>query len=388
MTEDKSSSTHPPLPPTSEDQRFLWLRLLRSRRVGPTTFHRMMKDHGDAARALEALPGIAAEAGVTDYRPCPEPVVRKELSLARDAGAQLLAIGSEHYPAQLASLDDAPPLLWAVGDLRLANAPSLAIVGARNASSLGTRVAGDLAQELGSAGWCIVSGLARGVDTAAHLAALKTGTIAVQAGGVDVLYPVQNAQLFENIGSTGLRLSEDPMGMAPTARHFPKRNRIISGLSQATIVIEAAIKSGSLITARAALDQGREVLAVPGHPFDARAGGCNLLIRDGARLVRQARDVLDAVGSPDAAQPQLNLVHGKSPPQKKPTKDQPSRDLRAAAELHQVILDRLSPAPLPEDALARAVPSGLGDLSEALTELELQGRVARQAGGLLARSER
>ncbi len=301
------SSTHPPLPPTPEDEQFARLRLLRSRRVGIATYKRLLTEHGTAQNALAALPQVARAAGVSDYRICPEGVIRAELKAARAAGATLVACGDAAYPASLSQIDDAPPFLWVIGDLSLLHRPMVSLVGARNASSLGTRMAAALARDLGSAGFVVVSGLARGVDAAAHLAALGTGTIAVQAGGVDVIYPTENTQLALSIAQTGLRLSEQPIGLQPMARHFPSRNRIISGLSQATIVVEAAARSGSLITARDALDQGREVLAVPGHPFDARAAGCNMLLRDGATLVRSAADVIEALtAATQPAQPAPN----------------------------------------------------------------------------------
>ena len=264
------SSTHPPIPPTSEDESFARLRLLRSRRVGVSTYKRLLAEHGTAQNALAALPKVARAAGVTNYEICPEGVVYAELRAAKAAGAQLIMHGTDAYPETLYDLNDAPPFLWAIGNLDIIHRPKISLVGARNASSLGTRMAKALAQGLGEAGYVVVSGLARGVDAAAHLAALGTGTIAVQAGGVDVMYPAENTQLAADIAASGLRLSEQPMGLQPMARHFPSRNRIIAGLSHATIVVEAAAKSGSLITARDALDQGREVLAVPGHPFDAR----------------------------------------------------------------------------------------------------------------------
>ncbi len=280
MSEEKHSSTHPPLPPTTEDDRVLWLRLLRSRRVGPSTFFRLINEHGSASAAFEALPEVAQAAGAKDYKTCPEGVALAEMKAAKAAGGRMICIGEADYPEMLAHISDAPPLLWAIGDTEILHRPMIALVGARNASSLGTRMARSLTLELAQKGLVVVSGLARGIDTAAHLAALDTGTIAVMAGGVDVLYPSENANLARDIANSGLRLSEQPMGMSPQARHFPRRNRIISGMSQAVVVVEAAAKSGSLITARNALDQGREVLAVPGHPFDARASGCNMLIRD------------------------------------------------------------------------------------------------------------
>jgi len=307
-------------------------------------------------------------------------VVHAELNAARAAGARLLVQGEAPYPDLLASLPDAPPFLWCIGDPELLNRPMVALVGARNASSLGTRMAKTLAGELGAAGYIVVSGLARGVDTAAHLAALETGTIAVQAGGVDVMYPAENTQLAEDIGKRGLRLSEQPVGLQPMARHFPSRNRIISGLCHATVVVEAAARSGSLITARDALDQGRDVMAVPGHPMDARAAGCNMLIRDGATLVRNAADIIEVLNTLTRAHtaPQLPL-----PPAPRPVPAK--RTLRQTANLHLQILSRLGPSPLAEDQLIRDLKVSARDVAPALVELELDGHIARQSGGLLTR---
>ena len=377
MTEEHLSSFHPPLPPTTEDTLVSWLRLLRSRRVGVTTFFRLMNEHGSAEAALRALPEIARAAGVQSYQICPEGVVRAELAAGRKAGATLISYNDTTYPAALRDIPDPPPLLWAIGDLSLLTRPMVALVGARNASSLGTRMSKALAQGLGEDGFAVVSGLARGVDTAAHHAALETGTIAVQAGGVDVLYPAENAELAAKIGKTGLRLSEQPMGLQPMARHFPKRNRIISGLSQAVVVVEAAAKSGSLITARNALDQGRDVLAVPGHPFDARASGCNMLIRDGATLVRGAKDVIEALAHPRA--PELPLEPPAVPPA-------PARSLRDVAALHSEILSRIGPSPVAEDQLIRDLKSPANAVAPVLVDMEMNGLIERQAGGLLARA--
>ena len=376
MTEEHISSTHPPTPPTTEEDRFAWLRLLRSRRVGVTTFHRLMAEHSTAQNALKALPEVARAAGINGYEICPPGVIEAELRAAKAAKAQLLCLGSADYPESLAKISDAPPMLWAIGDTSLLNSPLIALVGARNASSLGTRMARALAHDLGSKGFTVVSGLARGIDTAAHIASLKTGTIAVMAGGVDVVYPSENTNLALDISQQGLCVSEQPMGQSPQARHFPTRNRIISGLSQAVIVIEAAAKSGSLITARDALDQGRDVLVVPGHPFDARASGCNMLIRDGATLVRNADDVIAAlpVDKPEPQQVQINL------PLPAPQK----RTLRQTAELHQQILSRLGPSPVAEDQLIRDLDVSAGNIAPALVDLELDGKISRQSGGLLS----
>ncbi|VAW04827.1 Rossmann fold nucleotide-binding protein Smf possibly involved in DNA uptake [hydrothermal vent metagenome] len=384
MSEEKHPSTHPPLPPTTEDDRVLWLRLLRSRRVGPSTFNRLMTEHGTALAALEALPEVAHAAGARDYKACPEGVALAEVKAAKIAGARMICIGDNDYPDMLMHISDAPPILWAIGDVSILHRPMIALVGARNASSLGTRMARALTTELAQNGLVVVSGLARGIDTAAHLAALNTGTIAIMAGGVDVLYPSENASLAHDIAKTGLRLSEQPMGMTPQARHFPRRNRIISGISQAVVVVEAAAKSGSLITARNALDQGREVLAVPGHPFDARASGCNMLIRDGARLVRNASDVIEVLPAMDPAKTQVEAQAEMALPDI-PAPPPENRSLRDTAKLHALILDRLGPSPVAEDQLIRDLATPAHNVSPALLDLELEGRIKRQAGGLLSR---
>ncbi len=379
MTEEYTSSTHPPLPPTTEDDRFAWLRLLRSRKVGVATFHRLIGEHGTAQNALVALPEVARSAGITGYEICPPGVIDAEIKAAKAANARLLCLGTEEYPDWLAKIPDAPPMLWAIGDSSLLTRSIIALVGARNASSLGTRMARFLAHDLGEQGYVIASGLARGVDTAAHLASLKTGTIAVMAGGVDVIYPPENTNLAQDIARQGLRISEQPMRMAPQARHFPSRNRIISGLAQAVVVVEAAAKSGSLITARDALDQGRDVMAVPGHPFDGRAAGCNMLIRDGAQLIRGADDVIAALPERiEARCPQGDLLTDlpAPPPQK--------RDLKQTAALHQQILKRLGPSPIAEDQLIRDLSAPAGHVGPALTDLELDGKIERRSGGLLS----
>ena len=379
MTLEQNSSTHPLLPPTTEDQRFDWLRLLRSRRVGISTFYRLMRDHGSAAAALAELPDIARAAGVENYQICPEAVIHSELKSARAMNATLMCRGDPTYPADLSDLDDAPPMLWVIGASDTLSKPQIALVGARNASSLGGRMARALASGLGEAGFVVTSGMARGIDTAAHLAALETGTIAVLGGGVDVLYPSENTKLAEDIvAQGGARISEQPMGLQPKARHFPARNRIISGMARAVIVVEAAARSGSSITARTALDQGRDVMAVPGHPFDARASGCNMLLRDGARLVRSVDDVIEALAplsdQDKTARPELPLESAPS-----------TRSLPEVAKLHQSILDRLGPSPMGEDQLIRDLGAPPRVVSPVLTDLELEGRINRQPGGLISR---
>ncbi len=361
-----------------------WLQLARSRRVGPATFHRLMREHGTAGAALAALPKIAAAAGVENYEICPIGVVRAEAARGAKLGAKLLLWGQGGYPAALMDLADAPPVLWALGNVDLLARPAVALVGARNASSLGLRMAKALAMGLGAAGQVVVSGLARGIDAAAHEAALSAGTIAVQAGGLDVIYPEENAKLTEAIGAQGLRLSEYPFGLQPQARHFPQRNRIVAGLARAVVVVEAAAKSGSLITARDGADLGRDVLAVPGHPFDARAAGCNMLIRDGATLVRSSADVIEALGLPAITANAPKSVPNPAAVAAAPVAPAP-RPLREAHALHAQILSRLGPSPVAEDQLLRDVGIAGAQIGPALVALELDGQIQRHAGGLISR---
>ncbi|QMU57857.1 MAG: DNA-protecting protein DprA [Boseongicola sp.] len=376
MAKDFIPSTHPLTPPLTEEVWLDWLRLLRSRRVGVSTFYRLMNDQGSAAKALEILPEIATEAGVENYRTHAYDSALNEWRAAQMAGVIPVAYGSPEYPAHLRDIPDPPPILWTLGDISLLNNPAIALVGARNASSLGTRMARRLANDLGKEGFVIASGLARGIDTAAHLAALETGTIAVMAGGVDVTYPAENAVLAQEIQEKGLLISEMPVNTRPQARHFPRRNRIISGLAQAVVIVEAAAKSGSLITARNALDQGRDVLAVPGHPFDARAAGNNMLIRDGATLIRSATDVIETFSStPD-----------EIPAQASETLPKPSRTAAETRELHRQILDRLGTTPVPEDQVIRDLNGTANQIAPEILTLEVEGRIKRNAGGLLTRT--
>ncbi len=374
MTDETYSSNHPLLPPTSEDDRVAWLRLLRSRRVGISTFYRLMDDYRSAQVALEHLPQIAQDAGVENYSVFSEKAARAEMKAGAQFGARLIFRGDDIYPPALCDLNDAPPMLWVKGRIELLRTKTVAMVGARNASSLGTRMAKFLGQELGAAGWTIVSGLARGIDAAVHTITLDTGTIAVLGGGIDVFYPTENRALAEHIATKGLLISEQPMGLQPMARHFPMRNRLISGLARGVIVIEAAAKSGSLITARNALDQGRDVLVVPGHPFDARASGCNMLLRDGATLVRHGEDVLEALEAPQ----QYSFDIPAPPAEQK-------RSLHETSQLHQQILNRLSTSGIVEDQLIRDLHSTPAEISSVLLNMELSGEVERQAGGLLSR---
>lgn len=373
----------------TDRERVEWLRLIRSRRVGPATFARLLGEHGSARAALEALPEIARAAGVEGYTPCPEAVAEAEYRRGVGEGFRLLCTADPEYPALLREAEGAPPVLWALGRLDLLAAPAVALVGARNASALGARFAGRLARELGEAGLVIVSGLARGIDTAAHKAALATGTIGVQAGGLDVAYPAENIRLHQELAERGLRLSEQPLGLEPQARHFPQRNRIIAALARATIVVEGAMRSGSLLTAREAGELGRDVLAVPGHPSDPRASGCNALLREGATLVRSAADVLEALGPlarqaprrDTASETENGTLKAEAAGTARPA---PSTD--DAGALKARILALLSTAALAEDLLIRDIGLPAAVVSPALVTLEMEGRILRQPGGMLALS--
>lgn len=388
----KFSFDTPKPPPTAKEDDLSFLRLIRSRRVGPATFHRLIGEHGTATAALDALPEVAREAGIQDYEPCPEGVAEAELKAGRRAGARLIRCDHPDYPAALREIDGAPPVLWLRGDPRWLHESCFAVIGARNASSLGLRMARGMAAGLGEAGHCVVAGLARGIDTAAHNAALATGTVAVMAGGIDQVYPAENVILAAQIAEKGALVSEQPPGVEPAARHFPTRNRIISGLSRAVVVIEAAHRSGSLITARNALDQGREVMAVPGHPMDARAAGCNALIRDGALLVRSAADVIAASDLPRDDEPtkrdrisaSRTPVVPAAPPAPQPTAR--LRDTGGPAGLEARIMAWLSPSPSDEDDLIRRLGVPASVANSAILSLELQGLLTRMAGGRLARN--
>lgn len=357
--------------------RLAWLRLARSRNVGPRTFRRLLARHGTAAKALAALPDMAARGGERAYQACSLAQGETEMERAEKAGARMLRLGAPDYPAKLAEIADPPPFLWALGDVALAARPTVGIIGARNASSVGLRMARTLAEELGARGHVVVSGFARGIDAAAHDAALSTGTAAALAGGVDTVYPKENEALAAKMREQGLLVSEAPMGLEPQGRHFPRRNRVVSGLSAGIVLIEAAARSGSLITARFALEQGREAMAVPGAPLDPRAEGCNDLIRQGAALIRSADDVEEALEAPRSL---FGLAEDAEPflLDAEPEEAAPDPDLasRAAA--------LLGPAPVDVDDLARDLDVSPASLAVALMELELAGAVERRAGGMVA----
>jgi DNA processing protein len=346
------------------------LRLLRTPRVGPVTYAQLIARFGTAGAALEALPSMARSGGGQPPAVPPVAAIEREMAAVARAGGRYLFVGLPGYPPLLAEVPSPPPVLTVRGDATLLARPVVAMVGARNASAAGCRFARQIAADLGRRGVTIVSGVARGIDTAAHAGSLDTGTVGVVAGGIEVIYPPENAALHEAIATRGLLVAEQPPGTEPRARHFPYRNRIIAGVAQATLVVEAAPKSGSLITARHAGDYGREVLAVPGPPLDPRAQGCNLLIREGATLVQSADDVMEMLRpiDPRAAEP----VRGYAPP---------PLLAEAGAGDRRVIVDLLGPAPVAVDEVIRQSDRSPAVVQTVLLELELAGRLERHAGG-------
>ncbi|HBH26470.1 MAG TPA: DNA-protecting protein DprA [Rhodospirillaceae bacterium] len=357
-----------------EAERLAWLRLARTPTIGPVTFRQLVGAYGTAGAALEALPSLAARGGKRGFAPCPEAVAVKEVQAVARARGRLIALGEAGYPTPLAACEDAPPILAVLGDPAHLARPCVGIVGARNASLHGRRLAHAMARDLAEAGWCVVSGLARGIDTGAHTGALEAGaTAAILAGGADVVYPRENAALYKTIREGGCVVAESPWGQRPMAQHFPKRNRIISGLSRGVIVVEATLRSGSLITARVAGEQGRDVLAVPGFPADPRAAGPNHLIRQGATLVRYAGDVLEAL-----AEGAIPVRRGVAEPPQVPLvamEEEPPQDLREA------VWSALALAPVDIDGLVRDLGAPPGAVHIAVLELELAGRAQRLPGG-------
>jgi len=380
----------PPRPPSLHGERLARARLARTPRVGPVTFHEMLGHYGSAVAALEALPSLVKRAGFVQppIPPAPAALQREAAELAQ-RGGHFIIHGDPDYPAALAQIPDAPPLLSAIGDVGLLTRPMLAMVGARNGSTNGRHVTTTLATDLGAAGFVIVSGLARGIDTAAHRAALETGTIAVLAGGIDIVYPPENADLYQAMSAQGLILSEAPLGAVPQARYFPRRNRIVSGLSLGVLVVEAALQSGSLITARQAADQGREVFAVPGSPLDPRCRGSNQLIRDGAHLVEGAADVLTHLGpvAPTAVT-KSNLANRPARAKSATlpgTFDAAPQVIETTTDsLPNRILACLGPSPTPVDELIRECHVSPALVTAALLDLELSGRVERLQGNMVA----
>lgn len=353
-----------------------WLRLYRSENVGPIAFRQLLRRYGGVTAALAALPELAKRGGKRGFKPFSQAEATTELERLASLDARLLCLCEPAYPALLREVEDAPPVLAVRGHPHLWEKRAVAIVGARNASFNGLRFAEDLARDLGEAGLVVVSGLARGIDTAAHKGSLATGTIAVMAGGVDVCYPAENQGLYDRILAGGALVSELPPGVQPQARHFPRRNRIVSGIAVGTVVVEAALRSGSLITARLAAEQGREVFAVPGSPLDPRAKGTNDLLRQGATLVESAKDILDALLRRPLAEPSKEGEESLAKPS-----EETDIDTDAARDL---LLRQLGPVPTPVDEILRGCQLSAPAILAALLELELAGRIERYPGNKVA----
>ncbi|HTJ01160.1 MAG TPA: DNA-processing protein DprA [Methylovirgula sp.] len=399
-------------PELSDAQRFDWLRLIRSENIGPRSFRALINRYGSAAAALAALPSLTHGRQV---RIASEEDIAREMEAAARCGARFIAVGEPDYPALLRRIDSAPPIIALRGDPKIFARPAVAIVGARNASAAGLAFAERLARGLAQAGFSIISGLARGIDIRVHLATAETGTVAVLAGGHDKIYPSEHAPLLERMLASGAAVSEMPFGWEARGRDFPRRNRLVSGLAQGTVVVEAARKSGSLITARFAAEQGREVFAVPGSPLDPRAEGANDLLRDGATICTSAQDVVDALARqiepqytlfaegeprdlqdeslwdeldlPDiAAAPRLpaSIEAGIETPEK-PPKRSAAQAPAHAEDARRRIVALLGPAPISIDELARAAAVPTGDLRAILFELALSGEIEHQPGDLISR---
>ena len=358
-------------------QRIDWLRLIRSDNVGPRTFRSLVNHFGSARAALERLPDLAKRGGASKPgRIFTQADAEREIAQGARMGVQLLAPGEYGYPPRLALIDDAPPLLGVRGVLNVQTQPTIGIVGSRNASGAGLKFAQTIARDLGNAGFAIASGLARGIDQAAHRVTLQSGTVAVLAGGHDRIYPPEHDDLLlDIIEQGGGAISEMPMGHGPRARDFPRRNRLISGVSLGVVIIEAAHRSGSLITARFANEQGREVFAVPGSPLDPRAAGTNDLIKQGATLVTEAADVINAV-QPIMGRP-LELPIAESD-HKRMVDDEPRADERTR------VVNLLGPSPVGIDDLIRMSDVSAAVVRTVLLELELAGRLERHGGGMVS----
>lgn len=366
--------------PADLEDRIARLRLIRTSGIGPVTYAHLLARFPTAQQALKAVPELARRGGGKPPVLAPRAAVEQEVERVASLGARYIFQGDAGYPALLAQVENAPPVLIVRGVRALLRRPAVAMVGARNASAAGIRLARQIATELAAEGIAVVSGLARGIDTAAHEGAFAGeqggGTVAVVAGGIDIFYPPENAALQERIATGGLLLAEQPPGQEPRARHFPYRNRIIAGLAQATVVVEAAPRSGSLITARYAADYGRDVLAVPGSPLDPRAQGCNQLIRDGATLVQGAADILDSL------RPLADGAAGDdriASPARAYAAPAPGADASDAERARVGTL--LSPAPTPVDEIVRLSGIAPAIVQTILLELELAGRLERHAGG-------
>ena len=349
-----------------------WLRLIRTQNVGPVSFRDLVNRYGDASAALDALPSLIRK---KDIRPPRPEQVEAEMDYAQKIGVRLICAIEPEYPKYLRALDPPPPVISVLGQLEVLQRPCVAIIGSRNASAIGQKFANSLAAELGQAGYSIVSGMARGIDSAAHQGSLDSGTIAVLGGGVDHIYPRENAELHAQIAQSGAIISESPMGYRASARDFPRRNRIISGLSKGVVVIEAAERSGTLITARYALEQNREVMAAPGSPLDPRTKGCNRLIRQGAHLIETAEDVIAVL---ETLRP-LSLEEPNSAYDSVPF--DPARSGAEIEKAKTLLHSLLSPTPTPRDDIIRASKLPVPIVTAALLEMELSGETSVEPDG-------
>ncbi len=360
----------------TDEQRLDWLRLIRSDNVGPRTFRSLVNHFGGARAALRALPDLARRGGADrPARIFSRDDAEREMAAAQRLGIIFIGLGEPDYPHRLRAIDDPPPLIAVKGNRSALAQPMAGMVGSRNASAAGSKIAERLARDLGEAGFVVVSGLARGIDAAAHRGSLATGTVAALAGGLDRVYPEQHTDLLNAIFENGAALTEMPLGYEPRARDFPRRNRLISGLSVGVVVVEAAKRSGSLITARMALEQGREIFAVPGSPLDPRAEGTNGLLKQGATLVTEAADILTVL------QPILGRRFDLP-------MDEPEAELQPSAEPgadeRTRIVSLLGPVPVILDDLVRLSGSTPAIVRMVLLELEIAGRLERHGGGLVS----
>lgn len=366
--------------PLSDRQRLSWLRLIRSDNVGPATFRDLINHFGSAETAIEQLPELSRRGGsARTIRVASVEDAERELEAAETFGAVFIGIGEPDYPPALRRIDGAPPLIAAIGDLALATRTSVGIVGARNASVSGAKMAARMARELGSAGYVIVSGFARGIDAAAHRASLESGTIAAMAGGLDQPYPPENNELYKEIcAGNGLAVSEMPIGWEPRARDFPRRNRLIAGIGLGLVVIEAAQRSGSLITARRAADFGRLVFAVPGSPLDPRAAGANGLLKEGAIVATESRDVIDALA------PSSQLFPGDEPLLEEPDNNEEASFTEPHEDDRSRVIEALGPSPVEIDDIIRHTDVAAQTVYLVLIELDLAGRLHRHPGGMVS----
>jgi DNA processing protein len=376
-----------PVSPLDDEERFACLRLIRSAQVGPVTLRELINHYGGAKQALAALPRLAQRAGGRGMRICPESEAEAEFEAARKAGAHPVFTIEPGYPSALAAIDAPPPMLYVKGQTALLSRHSVAIVGSRNASAAGLKLARTFARELATAGLVIVSGLARGIDAAAHEASIDSGTVAVIAGGVDVVYPPEHAALQARIAEAGCLVTEQPPGFVPRAKDFPRRNRLISGISLGVLVVEAAHRSGTLVTARYAGEQGREVFAVPGHPLDPRAEGTNQLLKTGATIATQTEDVLDVLA------PQLTRGSGGfkdlQVASTAPVPAAPGSQQSEPGEAERArVLSALGPHPIDIDEIVRSTSLGTREVRVLLMELDLAGEIVRHGHQLVSRAVR